>query len=287
MRNKYKVGLFKLNLFAAAALLALCAATSARALDTTLLGLAALWLGITGIVIEFSHRRHAYRAWLVVASVLLAALVMLSPDANGAWLWAWPFLLILPQPQWMLILNASLAGISWWSLITQMSLHHWGLAGALLLCLCFLAIGRALPGGHSQRLMRRRARLAPGLPLWSASQLERDLARENSRATRDGVHAELVVIQIHGRSLWRVAQAICTRIKRFENAYRLNGRTVAVMLTSRDAVQARQRRQELLEDIAVPITVRTVSIANLDNLPMVLAALDKQCPVTQVVEDDA
>ncbi|MBY5926084.1 MULTISPECIES: hypothetical protein [unclassified Halomonas] len=284
MRIKYKVGLFKLNIFAAAGLLAACALLSDQPWDGILLSLAALWFALTGLALEFSHRRHAYRPWLAVASLLLAALVMLPGHTNAAWLWAWPCLLALPQPRWMQLLNACLAGLSWWSLIDRLSPHHWILVGLLLTCLCLYAISRSLPGGHSQRLVRKRARLAPGLALWSAEQLERDLVKENSRAARDDVHAELLLIHVQGRQLWRIAQEVCSQIKSFENAYQLDQRTLGVLLTSRDADQARQRRQELLDAINAPSQSRAVPLTRLDNLPRILETLGQQRPSPQVVE---
>lgn len=285
MRSKYKVGLFRANLVLGAALLAYQAAVATRITDATLLGLAAAWLAITATVLEFSHRHHAFRPWLLVPSVLLAALVTLSADLRGEWLWAWPCLLILPQHQWMLALNLGLAAFSWWWTLDYLDPHHWVLSGAILAGLSLIAVARATPVRQAQRGVKLRARLAPGLPLWPLPQLERDLPRESSRAMRDGVHAELVLIQTSGRQLWSLARQLCSCIQYFENVYRLDGRTLALMLTSRDALQADMRRTALLDGLGTPVTVRAIALPHLESLAQAMDALDKQCPSTRVIEE--
>lgn len=285
MRNKYKVTLFKTNLLIGALLLGYQALTALYIADAIILGLAAIWLAITGLLLEFSHRRHSHRSWLLGASTLLTALILLSPDAQGPWLWAWPCLLMLAQPAWMLALNIGLTSLCWWWLLSSLTLHHWLLSGAALLCMVLIAVARWLPIGQSHRSMLKRARLAPGLPLWPLAQLERDLPREHGRSARDNVFAELLLIQTSARHLWSLAQQICNRIHAFENVYRVDGRTIAVMLTSQNGLQAELRRTEILESLAHPVTVRAVSLSRLTSLPQALVALDQQPPSTRVVEE--
>ncbi|ALM52896.1 hypothetical protein [Halomonas huangheensis] len=285
MRTKYKVSLFKINLLIGALLLGYQAFSAPQLVDASILSIAALWLAITGLLIEFNHRRQAHRSWLPVISVLLTALIMLSPDAQGEWLWAWPCLLMLAQPTWMLALNIGLSCLCWWWLLNLLSLHHWLLSGAVLLCMILIAVARSLPIGQSQRTILKRARLAPGLPLWPLTQLERDLPREHGRAARDNVFAELVLIQTSARHLWPLAQQICHRIHAFENVYRVNSRTIGVILTSQDALQAESRRTEILESLAHPSTIRATALGKVTSLPQALSALDKQPPSTRVIED--
>ena len=287
MRNKYKVALFRLNLLIVAGLLGYQAVAVAHPIDAGLLGLATVWLVVSALLLEFSHRRHAYRPWLMVPSILLTSLVTLSPAQNSEWLWIWPCLLLLPQNQWMLVLNICLAGFSWWWLLGSLSLHHWLFAGAILTIFILLAVARSLPITQRQRSFLQRARLAPGLPLWPLAQLERDLPRETSRATRDGVHTELVLVQTSPLHLWPLAHHLCKLIHRFENVYHLNGRTLGMILTSTTSKHAQQRRNDMLEAIDHPVTVRVAQLSGLNSLSQALDALDRQAPSTHFVEGSA
>lgn len=287
MPNKYKVTLFKINLLIGALLLGYQAYTALYVADAVISGLAALWLAITGLLLEFSRRRHFHRSWLLCASMLLTALILLPPDtaAQSPWLWIWPCLLMLAQPVWMLTLNIGLACLCWWWLSATLPLHHWLLSGAVLLCMVLIALARWRPIGQTHLSMLKRARLAPGLPLWPRAQLERDLPREHGRAARDEVFAELLLIQTSSRHLWSLAKQVCQRIHAFENVYRVNRRTIAVMLTSQNAHQAERRRTEIFDSLTHPATVRTVALSRLTNLSEALATPAQRPSSTSVAEE--
>ena len=78
MQSKYKIGLLRGNLLAAALLLALLAPAAPTLPEALLLWLATGWLGVTAVLLEFSHRRPAMVPWQLLPSLLLAALLWAS-----------------------------------------------------------------------------------------------------------------------------------------------------------------------------------------------------------------
>ncbi|MBB3189357.1 hypothetical protein [Halomonas cerina] len=289
MQSKYKVGLLRLNLLAASGLLAWQAGSVAATPHALLLALASAWLAVTAVLLEFSHRRPAAIPWQLLPGLLLAALLLIAPGRHLTWLWAWALLLMLPQPRWMLLLNLTLATTTWWSLRDLAGLEQWGLAGVLLAGLIPLGLSRSLTLQAWRRGGRPRARLIPGMSLWPGSQLERDLAQERQRAEREGVHAELLLMRCSPRRLWQLAERLCRLVHRFENCYRIDRRTLAVLMTSRSAAQATERRTQLLSTLEPWVPIRAVPLSRLTSLQEECRALARQADrrlVAGAVTDD-
>lgn len=246
MQSKYKVGLLRGNLLLAALLPALLAPASPTLSETLLLCLASGWLGVTAMLVEFSHRRPAQMLWQLIPSLLLASLLWISPERHLIWLWAWAALIMLPQPSWMVVLNGLLAALGWWWLMHRLPSEPAAIAGLLLAALTLLGLIRTRELLPRRGLARRRAKLIPGLRLWTRDQLSRDLLRERARARREGIHCELLLLRVPRRRFWPLARKLCRLTHGFEHCYRLDGRTLAVLLPNRDADRARRRRDELL-----------------------------------------
>ncbi|WP_163559992.1 hypothetical protein [Halomonas sp. NO4] len=264
MQSKYKVGLMRLNLLAGALLLALLAPRQPQLPGALLLWLGVVWLAVTAVLLEFSHRRPPLLPWQLMPGLLLAGLLWTAPERYALWLWLWPATLLLPQPAWTLVINLLLATLSWWALYPLLGPAQ-GLFAALALgVLAAMAIARRRQ--PQQLVVRQRVRLVPGLPLWPAHQLQADLSREQARCQREGVHGELLLLSVPRHQLWTTARALCHQLHEFENCYRLDSRTLAALLLSRDAAQAEQRRNALLADLPAPRRVRFVPLSATDAL---------------------
>lgn len=282
MQSKYKVGLMRLNLLAAAMLLALLAYQTELFASTLLLWLAVAWLSVTATLLEFSHRRPATVPWQLLPGLLLAGLLWTDPERHALWIWSWPALLMLPQPGWMLGFTFVLASLAWWSLIDILGFEQALFSGLLLLTLMLLGLARNLPLQPLRHASRQRVRLAPGLPLWTAHQLATDLRRERARCRREGVHGELLLLGTSRHLLWPLAQDLCRHTHDFETCYRLNQRTLAALLLSRDPEQASSRRQELLDGLRAPVKARFTFLEVAGSLDEQLARFDKQVSVLAI-----
>lgn len=294
MQSKYKIGksihrigLFRGNLLLAALLLALLAATADTLPGALLLWLAAGWLGITASLLEFSHRRPAMLPWQLLPGLLLTGLLWTAPDRYPLWLWAWAMLIMLPQPRWLITLTALLALLSWWSLLTWLSLDQAMLAGLVLMGLMGLGLARqyGLQQLHGQA--RQRMRLVPELRLWPREQLESDLVRERSRAQREEVHAELLLLRAQRHQLWGLARQLCSLTRRFESCYRIDGRTLAALLISQDAHKAASRRERLLQSLGPSVKCRAVPLSKVESLSEACHALVSQHESLIVVGEPA
>ncbi|MCG6656393.1 hypothetical protein HOP52_01190 [Halomonas campisalis] len=276
MQSKYKVGRMRLNLLAAALLLAILAYRSELASSALLLWLAVAWLTVTAALLEFSHRRPASLPWQLLPSLLLASLLWTDPHRHALWIWVWPALLMLPQPGWMLGLSVALAGLTWWSLYDLWGFEQALLSGLVLLTLMLLGMAHNREFQPLRLAARQRARLIPGLALWSAQQLSADLQRERARCQREGVHGELLLLRTPRHLLWSSAQELCRQTHDFENCYRLDHHTLAALLLSRDREQAAGRRQALLERLRAPAKARFVSLNAVGRLDEQLHRLEHQ-----------
>ncbi|MCE8034730.1 MAG: hypothetical protein LPK20_09010 [Halomonas sp.] len=276
MQSKYKVGLMRLNLWAAALLLIVLAYLSERLSSALLLVLASVWLMVTASLLEMSHRRPATVPWQLLPSLLLAGLLVADPERHALWLWVWPALLMLPQPGWVLALTCLLAGLTWWLLADLLGIEQTLFSGLVLLPLMLLGLARNRHLLPARSAARQRVRLVPGLPLWSGQQLITDLRRERARCRREGVHGELMLLRTSRRRLWPLAQDLCRLTHEFENCYRLDQRTLATLLLSRDDQQARERRQALLKGLRPSAKVRFASLSSLGSLEEMVERLEHQ-----------
>jgi hypothetical protein len=287
MQSKYKINLLRGNLVAGALMLALLAITAGSLPDRMLLWLATAWLGTTAVLLEFSHRRPPLVPWQLLPGPLLLALLWTAPERHLMWLWVWAVLLMLPQPGWMLGLTALLAVGSWGALIEYSRLEEAMLSGLVLAGLMLMGASRALELRSLRGQGRHRMRLVPGLRFWSRDQLERDLARERLRVQREGIHGELLLLRLPSRRLWSLARRLCRLTRSFENCYRLDRRTLALLLLDRDADQARLRRARLLETLELPFRLRATALPCTTSLTEELRQLGRQESAVTVTEDEA
>ncbi|KAA0014299.1 hypothetical protein F0A17_01185 [Billgrantia pellis] len=287
MQSKYKVRLMRLNLWAAAALLALLAYLSEPLSSALLLGLASAWLALTAALLEFSHRRPATVPWQILPSLLLAGLLWVDPERHALWLWAWPALLMLPQPGWILTLSCVLAGITWWSLADLLGIEQTLFSGLVLLSLMLLGLARNRHLLPARAAARQRVRLIPGLPLWSAQRLAIDLRRERARCRREGVYGELMLLRAPRHQFWTLAQDLCRLTHQFENCYRLDHRTLAVLLLSRDVHQAQKRRRALLKGLRPSAKVRFTALNAVGALGELLKRFERQSSDFEIEAESA
>lgn len=285
MQNKYKIQLLRGYLLLAGLGMAWLARTAPSLPEAMLLGLASGWLCITAIMLDFSHRRPVMVPWQLLPSLLLAALIWVAPERYQIWLWAWALLIMLLQPPWMIGLNALLAGMTWWSLAAGEHLPLTILTGVLLAGMMTLGLARHLELKGLRALSRHRVQLIPGLHLWSSNRLIQDLPMERARAQREGVHAELVLVRTSLLDLWPLAQRLCQFSRSFENCYRLDRRTLALILIDRDADQAEQRRQDLLTMLGDVRRFRSSTLLRIESLGDEIHAMNHQhAPVTVIRE---
>ncbi|MBS9403994.1 hypothetical protein KG088_10165 [Halomonas sp. TRM85114] len=294
MQSKYKIGksihrigLFRGNLLLAGLLLALLAATADTLSGALLLWLSAGWLGITASLLEFSHRRPAMLPWQLLPSLLLTGLLWVAPDRYPLWLWVWAMLIMLPQPRWLATLTALLALLSWWSQLSWISMDQAVLSGLVLIGLLILGLARqcGLQQLHGQA--RQRMRLVPELRLWPKEQLESDLVRERSRAQREEVHAELLLLRTQRHQLWVLARQLCSLTRRFESCYRIDSCTLAALLLSQDSNQSTSRRQRLLRSLDPSAKCRALPLSRVESLSEECHALVSQHESLIVVSESA
>ncbi|MBB3140104.1 hypothetical protein [Halomonas organivorans] len=284
MQSKYKVGLMRVNLLVAASLTAFLATTAQSLPDAFLLGLTSLWLTVTATQIELSHRHLATIPWQLLPGLLLAALLWATPGRHLTWFWAWAILLMLPQPRWILMFNALLAAASWWNLHDRLGLEQWLLAGLLLAGLMLLGLSRSLELQAMRQRIRDRARLVPELPVWSNQRLLHDVRHERHRARHEGGHVELLLLRSPRWQLWPMAEQCCRLLQPYDNAYRLDRRTLGLLLVSRNAAQAEMRRQALLSALTVSVRIRAIALPGLGSLSHERRALARQAHPLEVKE---
>jgi hypothetical protein len=285
MQSKYKVQLLRGYLLMAGLGMAWLAHTAPDLPEAMLLGLASGWLCITAIMLDFSHRRPAMVPWQLLPSLLLAALIWLAPERYQAWLWAWALLIMLPQPPWMGGVNAFLAGMTWWSLAAGERLPLATITGVLLAGLMTLGLARHLELQGLRAMSRHRVRLIPGLHLWSNRRLLHDLPIERARTQREGIHAELVLIRTSLLDLWPLAQRLCQFSRSFENCYRLNRRTLALILIDRNAEQAEHRRKDLLTMLGNVRRFRASALSRVESLGDEIHAMNRQHAHVMVIRE--
>ncbi|MGM0692564.1 MAG: hypothetical protein ACQEUN_04035 [Pseudomonadota bacterium] len=276
MQTKYKVGLLRANLLVAAVLLTMMAIATTSLTEALLLWLAGAWLAVTALLLAFNHRRPATVPWQLLPGLLLAALLWVDPERHITWLWAWAVLLLLPQPLWILLLEALLALATWWPLREMLGLEQWALTGLLLAALMLLGLSSALDLHRRRQITLRRARLVPGLALWPGDRLPRDLARERGRCQREGVHAELLLLHTPRHRCWSLAQRLCRLTHSFEPCYRLDPRTLAVIVTSRNCREARERREALWGHLEVRGPGRATALSDVVSIETERQALARQ-----------
>ncbi|WP_043532288.1 hypothetical protein [Litchfieldella xinjiangensis] len=268
MDSKYKTGLFRFILMLGAVVMALLASQADNRTVQALLWIGALWLLASATLHELSQRWPARAPWQLVPTLLLASLVWLEPLQFATWLWAYAILLMLPQPRWVVVLNVLLAISSWWQVQAHLSTEQGVLSALVLASLMLLGLARVQHYRPLWRGVSDRVRLIPGARLWTVSQLLDDIPRESARSDREGTYAELVLLRTRHRHCWALSQTLSEAIQPFEHCYRIDGRTLATLLTSRNREHARQRREALLAKLRHLHQSRVVPL----DYPLTLAA---------------
>jgi len=149
----------------------------------------------------------------------------------------------------------------------------------LLLC-CLLVLG-LLALSRAQQLIdmngsiRQRLRLIPGLNLWAGEQLLRDIAREQTRCEREGIHAEVFILHVKRHQLWPTAQKLCELTHDFENVYRLSSTTLVTLLLARSPKEAAQRRSLLLADLPDNITSEYLELIDIEPATLSVCEMSK------------
>lgn len=275
----YKVRGFRPTLLVAALLCAAMSIAPALGAARPLLWIAAAWLLITVLLLQRSYQLPARMPWQLMPSLLLAGLVSLETEAFSAWLWAFAILMMLPQPRWMMALNVTLAGLSWWQVAMRLPSGEAAVSGVLLVAILLAGAAHAIQLRPLWHRVSQRQRLTPGLRLWSAERLEQALARERTRSQRDPLHNELLLIRTSGHRGWRLAHHLAQASHAFEHCYRLDRRTLAIMLVGRDADAVRERCHSLLSRLAEldrGLRARTLPLSDSESLDAAREALAKQ-----------
>lgn len=244
MQSKYKIRMLRANLCAAALLLALWSYTAPLPAFVTL-WLTVIWLLVSAFQLDFSHRRAQKQPWQVIAGGLLLLLIVSAPERHNLLIWLWAGIFMLPQSLWALLFNASAALLSWIVIYPLLSLPEWLFLFSILATLTILAHAQALQFADINRTVRQRLRLVPSVNLWAGEQFLRDLTREQMRSEREAIYAQVIIIRVKRRQLWQEAQKLCGLVYAFENVYRLDSRTLAVLLLSPTESEGTLRRERL------------------------------------------
>ncbi|MCS2609399.1 hypothetical protein [Halomonas dongshanensis] len=251
MPSKYKIRLLRANLLAAAIALALLTPASPPG-AIVLLWLSVGWLFVSAVLLDFSHRRSRGFSWQILPGALLLGLIVSAPERHGLLIWAWAALFTLPQTRWVTLFNVVAALVSLISITPQLTGPAWVLLLLCLVALSLFALSRARQLFDLNSAIRQRLRLMPGLNLWAGEQLLRDLQREQIRCAREGIYGELLVLRVKRHRLWAAAQQLCAQAYDFENVYRLDATTLAIMVLARTADDASIRRRCLLGTFTEP-----------------------------------
>ncbi len=268
MGSKYKVGPLQAAMLGCALLLIMLALSAPMLPSGMLLVLAGLWLTGSSLTLKCSVRWPSSVPWQLLPSFLLAGLFNVDSEHQTVWLWCFALLLMLPQPIWLMILHSLLAGYAVWQVQADLDVGQTLLIAMLLVGLMLLGLARAREVQSAWLRIGRRRRLIPGARLWSVHQLGEDLPREVVRSEREGSYAELVLIRTQGRQFWPLMSKLSQRLNDYEACYKLDNRTLATLLISRDLEQARERRKTLLDDMPTPLRSRIVTLAR----PLTLAS---------------
>lgn len=273
MQNKYKVHPLRANLLAVATALLLWT-PAAPPLAALVMWVSIGWLFITALLLDFSHRRsRGGLPWQLLPGVLLIGLIAAAPQRHMLLVWAWVALFMLPQPHWVATFNLSGMLLGMVLILPHLGLPAWTLMLLSLIVLCLIATARANQLTLIRGDLRRRLRLIPELNFWTREQLLLDLKREQHRCEREAVHGELVVFRVRRRQLWPLARRLCRLLYGFENAYRVDGRTLAAILFAPSPQEGEKRRRRL--DAALPHQAlgQSIALANIQLESLDLHAL--------------
>ncbi|WNL40935.1 hypothetical protein RN347_09835 [Halomonas sp. PAMB 3264] len=266
----------RINLLLAAAALAFWS-YGAPAPAAIALWVGAFWLLLTATLMDFNLRRSRDLSWQLLTILLLLYLIAAAPERHGILVWVWAAFFLLPQSRMMLTFNVLGAAVSWVlvALATPMAQALMLLLALGVLSLLAYAQSRKLVDVHGSSV-RQRLRLIPGLNLWPAEQLLRDLNREQIRAKRENIHAEVMIVHVKRHQLWSCAQRLCNLTHAFESVYRLDGSSLAVLLLCTDPHDMNERRQRLCSALPGDTRCQYVALSELGSEPITIKSLTRQ-----------
>ncbi len=284
MERKFKEGPYRLIVWLTVLpILALALVSEGESAALVLIGGALLLVIITHV------RPGGIRlanAWLPALLALVLTLVLqLDPQHYLLWLWAWAAILALPQPWWLLALNAVLATLSYLEHRDAFPLEQGALAGLLLATLGLLAIARSLRLQASWRRQHRYADRIPDAMLWSRDQLEQDLPEEIDRCQREKTHGMLVLVHCRKSRPASLARLLIDHTRGYESCYQLDRHVLAALLISRDAAEGHQRREALKAMLPSASRARFVTLVPGLDLAGQLRALPHQSRPLIVLEE--
>lgn len=267
----------------------------------SILALALVWRGesaapvlVVGalLLVIVTHARpggiRLANAWLPALLALVLTLVLaLDPEYFLLWLWAWVAVLALPQPPWLLALNAALATLSYFDSRPAFPVEQGVLAGLLLATLGLLAIARSLSLQASGRTQHRYAERIPDAMLWSRHQLEQDLPEEIARCQREKTHGMLVLVRCQKSRPSSLARLLVDHTRGYESGYQPDRHVLAALLISRDATEGGQRRDALKAVLPSTSQARFVTLVPGLELAGQLRALAHQARPLIVLEESA
>ncbi|MCI0510433.1 GGDEF domain-containing protein [Chromohalobacter marismortui] len=259
MQSKYKTPLSGLFLLGAA-LVAIIAWQEKDIITQGLLIVATLVLTL------LAWHPFSRRAWaLTVPFFALVLLVLLwrAPMTHAISIWLWPILLLAPQPRSMRYTLLMAATLGWWLMQGHLGAAQTALSGALLAALMALGFAKAIEHGRLRHELERRQRLTPEDPLWSLGRLRQDLSVEWARVQRENIHAELLMVRPYQRGhkvRRRLRERLIALTHAFEGCYRVDAKTFAVLLISRDEQRAAARREAIAAELQAHCRIRIAPV---------------------------
>ncbi len=85
-----------------------------------------------------------------------------------------------------------------------------------------------------------------------------------------------MLLQVPRHQLWPMARLLCRLIHGFESCYRLDHRTLAALLLSRDEEQATQRRHSLLKALNQPVKLRFATLEEAGSIEALRRRFERQ-----------
>lgn len=275
----YKTRGFRFALLTGALLCSMLALSQEFGYAALLLWATTTWLLATVLLLSWGYHWLAHLPWQLVPGLLLAALLWSAPDTLAAWLWAFAILMMLPQPHWMMGVNSLLASASWWQVAAPLDDVERVLSGIMLATLLLAGATHAIQVRPLWLRVRQRQRLVPGLRLWSAQRLEQALAEEIARSEREPLHGELLLLHTSNRyGLW-LALHMARAGRSFEHCYRLDRRTLVIILVDHSPAAVRERCHALLATLGPRrhrTQARTLPLAASHQLAVARSALAEQ-----------
>ncbi|MDH2290574.1 hypothetical protein QD172_04785 [Cobetia sp. 10Alg 146] len=262
MEIKFKVRVSQFICLLGSVLLLLEAARQIS-LALTITGLLLAIGGTLLLVVSLAHELFTL-GWfrttaMLSVAVIMALLVLLAPEQHMMWLWGFAVLLLYPRPAWLAPACAIIGLITTWLALTPLG-SDW-LSLGIGITATLMALG-AIAGQRQQEVWRqleRRGRRDANRAIWSQYQLLRDLPREISRADREDIHIELILLEPATPTRLtrrRLLNTLDSAALPHETRYQLDDGCLALLLVARSEHAANLRRRQLMEHLAMPVRAR-------------------------------